>query len=104
MGVTRSRSRSRGVLLSGLEVSASAPLVAGGAIAEPNAEGTTPGPGLGTTVLLRMSTGISKIAISLLRRHFGQRTAMSNRFSPSTILDIALAPRAVATTLLTSAI
>ena len=49
-----------------------------------------------------MSTGISRIADSLLLRRLGQRTAMSNRFSPSTMFETATPPRALATTLLTS--
>ena len=52
----------------------------------PIAVGTTPGPWLCITVLLMMSTGISRMSVSLLRSRLGQRTEMSNSFSPSTML------------------
>ncbi len=51
-----------------------------------------------------MSTGMSRIDVSSVRRHLGQRVEMSNNFSPSTMLDMALAPTALLTTLLTSAV
>ena len=44
------------------------------------------------------------MAVSLLRSRLGQRTEMSKSFSPSTMLDRARAPRALVTTLLTSAV
>ncbi len=50
-----------------------------------------------------MSTGMSRIDVSLLRKRLGQRTAISKRFSPSTMLDSACPPRALEITLLTSA-
>ena len=62
-GRTRSRSRSRGVLLSGLAVLAVVPMSDGLARPLPMAEGTTPGPGFCTTVLLPTSTGISRIRL-----------------------------------------
>ena len=51
-----------------------------------------------------MSTGISRMSVSLLRSRLGQRTEMSKSFSPSTMLESALPPRALVTTLLTSAV
>ena len=49
------------------------------------------------TVLLMMSTGMSRMSVSLLRNRLGQRTEMSNNFSPSTICDRAVRPRALVT-------
>src|SRR5208337_214531 len=103
-GVTRSRSRSRGVLLIGLEVSARLPATAGGGRACPFALGVMLEPCARTTWLLMMSTGMSRIELSSFRRHLGQRTAMSNSFSPSTMLDWGEAAMALLTTLLTSAV
>ena len=53
-----------------------------------------PGPGLRTTWLLVMSTGMSRIDVSLPRSRLGQRTVMSNSFSPSIMRGKALPPRA----------
>ena len=53
----------------------------------PAALGVKPEPCASTTWLLMMSTGMSRIDVSSLRRHLGQRIAMSNRFSPSTMVD-----------------
>ena len=50
------------------------------------------------------STGMSRMSDSLLRSFLGQRTEMSKSFSPSIMLDWARAPRALLTTLLTSAV
>ena len=94
----------RGVLLIGLDVSARLPDTAGGGKACPLALGVKLEPCARTTWLLMMSTGMSRIEVSLLRRHLGQRMEMSNSFSPSTMLDMALAPTALLTTLLTSAV
>ena len=103
-GVTRSRSRSRGVLLIGLDVSARLPPTAGGGKACPAALGVKPEPCARTTWLLMMSTGMSRIDVSSFRRHLGQRIEMSNSFSPSTMVDWGWAAMALVTTLLTSAV
>src|SRR5271157_2857005 len=103
-GEIRSPSRSRGVLLIGLAVLATVPTTEGGGKACPLALGVNPEPCARTTWLLMMSTGMSRIEASLFRRHLGQRIETSNSFSPSTMLDMALAPTALLTTLLTSAV
>src|SRR6266851_6797769 len=104
-GLTSSRSGIHGACCDmGLEVSANDPTFEGSATAEPLDVGTTPGPWGSTTVLLLMLTGMSKIDFSLLRRRLGQRMEISKNFSPSIMLDCCLAPKALLTTLLTSAV
>src|SRR5262249_16408043 len=103
-GETRSRRRSRGELLNGLEVSAFDPVKAGEGNECPCAFGTKPGPWASTTWLLTMSIGMSRMAVSLSRSLLGQGMASGNTFSRSTMLDCGAAPNALAITLLTSAV
>src|SRR5689334_2420334 len=76
--VTRSlRGRRRAV--AGLAAKVLPPAVGGVAAVPVEAAGP---PATGDTVLLVMSTGMSRMACSLLRKCSGQRKATSNDFSP----------------------
>src|SRR5260370_39946122 len=82
-GLTRWRSRSRGTMVMGLLVSVRLPTFEGSGRPVPVELGVEPGPCTSTTWLLTMSTGMSRIDVTLLRRHLGQRADTSNIFSPS---------------------
>ena len=84
------------MLLSGLAVLARLPPTAGGAWPVPVADGVNPGPWGWTTWLLPTSTGMSRIDVSLPRRHAGQRIDTSKNLLAFDHLGHGLGPQGAA--------
>ena len=106
-GVTRSRSRSRGVLLIGLAVSAVLPPTAGGAAGLASRVGSEVRPLARHDQLVvdDVHRDVEDRRFAARAAIFGQRMVMSKSFSPSIMLRRRpCRPRRCCTTLLTSAV